>query len=198
MFTASFTDSWTKNYNNMARSKSILELKRKALAMGLCGEYGEKWADAATQKELVDLASDINGADFLCSSVAKGWGLSKDFLLRNFGDYINGRYVSRHGGTKGYTSEVFIGCDGEIRARATILIILYSNVTVYVPENHACRVFAAGNTNIAIQCDGYCEFTDYTPQYDMKAGDFGRVRIIDPKKDKNSWLNFGGNDETDP
>lgn len=182
----------------MSQSRSILDLKRKALAMGLCGKYNEKWADATTQKELVDLATDINGADFLCASVAKGWGLSRDFLLQNFGDYINGRYVSAHGEKKDYTSEVFIGCDGEIRARTTIIIVLYSDVTVYVPKNHACRIFAAGNTNIGIQCDGHCEFTDYTPGYGIKTGDFGHVVMTDPRQDKSSWINFNGNEGEEP
>ncbi len=158
--------------------------------MGLCGEYKDKWANAATPKDLVDIASDINGADFLCASAAKGWGLSKEFLLNNFRGFINGEYTSRHGDGAGYTSEIYIGHNGNITARATIIIVLYSNATVYIPKNHVCRIFAACNTNIDVQCDGYCEFTDYTPRNDVKPGGFGHIVITDPKNYKNSWVNF--------
>lgn len=179
----------------MTEAKSILELKRKALAMGLCGEYKNKWSNATTTKDLVNMAADINGADFLCSSVAKGWGLAKDFLLNNFNGLINGDYVARCGNDNGYTSEIYIGHKGDITVRTTILIVLYSDVTIHVPINQVCRIFAAGNTKIDVQCNGNCELFDYTPIHEVKYGNFGSITFADPKKDKNSWINFSSKNE---
>lgn len=174
----------------MTHSKSILELKRKALAMGLCGDYKEKWGNSTTHRDIIHLATDVNGADFLCASAEKGWGLSKDFILQNFPEYINGKYIARQGKDKGYTSEIFIGYSGKITARTTILIVLYSDATVQVPKNHVCKIFAARNPNINIQCEGYCELINYTPEYDVKKEGSGQVAIADPKEDNTSWMNF--------
>ena len=179
----------------MTRSKSILELKRKALAMGLCGDYKGMWDNSTTQKDLVDMAADINGADFLCASVAKGWGLTKDFLLSNFNGLINGGYIAKCGKDNGYTSEIYIGHNGDITVRTTILIVLYSDVIIHVPVNHVCRIFAAGNTNISVECNGVCELIDYTPNCDIKYGDFGRITFTDPHKDPDSWIKFNSKNE---
>lgn len=176
----------------MTKSKSILELKRKALAMGLCGDYKGRWDSSTNQKDLVDMAADINGADFLCSSVAKGWGLTKDFLINNFNGLINGDYVAKCGKDNGYTSEIYIGHKGDITVRTTILIVLYSDTTIHVPINHVCMIFAAGNTNIFVECNGVCDFVCYSDnnmRYIVN-GNSGKFTFIDPKKDPNSWINF--------
>lgn len=181
----------------MTHSKSILELKRKSLAMGLCGEYKGKWDNSTAPKDLADIALDINGADFLCSSVAKGWGLTKDFLLSNFNGLINGDYVAKCGKENGYTSEIYIGHKGDITVRTTILIVLYSDVTIHVPINHVCRIFSAKNTFVRVKCNGICDFVDYSDIYlhffvDERTG---RFTFIDPKKDPNSWINFSSKNE---
>lgn len=176
----------------MTHSKSILELKRKSLAMGLCGDYKGRWDNATTNKDLVNIVSDINGADFLCASVAKGWGLCKEFMLDNIPEYINGKYIARHGGRNGYTSEIYVGHKGDITVRTTILIVLYSDVTIHVPINHVCRIFSAKNTFVRVKCNGICDFVDYSDIYlhffvDERTG---RFTFTDPNKDPNSWLNF--------
>lgn len=182
----------------MTQSKSILELKRKALAMGLCGDYKGMWDNSTTQRDLVDMATDINGADFLCASVAKGWGLTKDFLLSNFNGLINGDYVAKCGKDNGYTSEIYIGHSGDITARTTILIVLYSDATIHVPINHVCRIFLAGNGEIHIVANGHCEIVDYDPGHNstfMLNGNTGHVSFTDPYKDPDSWINFSSKDE---
>lgn len=165
--------------------------------MGLCGDYKGVWDKSTTQKDLVNIAADINGADFLCASVAKSWGLTKDYIRNNFKGLINGSYVARCGKDKGYTSEIYVVHKGDITVRTTILIVLYSDVTIHVPINHVCRIFSAGNTKIDVQCDGNCELIDYTPIHEVKYGNFGRITFTDPHKDPNSWINFNSQNEQD-
>ncbi len=177
----------------MTYSNSILELKRKALAMGLCGDYKGRLDKSTTTKDVMDIALDINGVDFLCSSIASGWGLSEDFIRRNFAEYINGNYVATVGKSEPYTSEMYVGHTGEIVARTTLLVVLYSDAVIHVPINHACKIFSAGNTRVDIECDGFCEFADYTTQYDVKQDICGHITFIDPHKDSSSWINFSIN-----
>lgn len=160
--------------------------------MGLCGDYKGVWDKSTTQKDLVNIAADINGADFLCASVAKSWGLKKDYIRNNFKGLINGSYVARCGKDKGYTSEIYVVHKGDITVRTTILIVLYSDVTIHVPINHVCRIFSAGNTNIYVECNGVCEFVNYSDnnmRYIVN-GNSGKFIFTDPKKDPNSWINF--------
>lgn len=177
----------------MTHASSILQLKRKAIAIGLCQDYKEKWNNSTTNKDLADLALDINGADFICASVEKEWGLTKEFILNNFTQYINGKYIA--GQRKDYTSEIFVGYNGEITARTTILIILYSNAIIHIPQNHACKIFAAKNSMINITCDGYCELINYTPTQHTEKHGSGHLRIEDPHTKTDSWINLRSKNE---
>lgn len=82
----------------MGNSNELLTLKRNALRLGLCGEYKGKWDSAASKRELVNMALDSNGIEFMADSIAFGWGLSKDYLLKEFGEFANGFYqCNEHG-----------------------------------------------------------------------------------------------------
>ena len=68
----------------------LLNLKRNALMLGLCGEYKDRWDKCSNKKELIDLALDSNGVEFIADAITFGWGCSQEFLLNEFADFING------------------------------------------------------------------------------------------------------------
>jgi len=56
----------------MGNSNELLTLKHNALRLGLCGEYKGKWDSAASKRELVNMALDSNGIEFMADSIAFG------------------------------------------------------------------------------------------------------------------------------
>lgn len=170
----------------MTESRSIIELKRKAKALNLCGEYDAKWDTAETDKELFDLASDINGADFLCASEANGWGLGKHILAGRFAPYMNGRYKSTH---NGYSSAMFCAHNGVVNVDATIVIVMYSDCKIVVPQNSACKIFLAKNDKVEIENHGFAEIICYDSLQPKINGD-GKTDMTDPFRQKDSWINF--------
>ena len=86
-------------------NNELLNMKRKALMLGLCGEYKKKWDSCTSKKELMDLVLDSNGVEFLADAITFGWGCSQEFLLNEFADFINGRYQRKK---DGYTSELYV------------------------------------------------------------------------------------------
>lgn len=120
----------------------ILELKRKASSLGLCGKYKDKWDSCKDKKELIDLVLDSNGVEFLADAMTFGWGVSPEFILREFPDFINGHYQRKKGG---YTSELYVKPHGVIKLRSTITIIVGGEANVVVPYGFIGKVYVCGD-----------------------------------------------------
>jgi len=133
-------------------------LKRKAIGLGLCSQYIEKWNDATDKKALADIGLDAKGADFLCDSCSNGWGLSVEYLRRMFGDYINGKYQRNKGG---YTSELYVGYTGRIEQRSTMTLLIGCACTIHIPKNSLCEVYLSGASHVDIINEGQCTVLVY-------------------------------------
>lgn len=168
----------------MTQSKNILELKQNALKRNLCKDYHDRWNNAKEIKDIIDIVTDANGADFICASAANGWGCSKDYITTLAKGYINGEYISRH---KGYTSSLYCGAEGKITARTTIIIVLHSNVTIEIPENECVMVYAA-ESDINIINNGTARVHNYGCHISVSGQ--GRTKEISASTKKNSWINL--------
>lgn len=123
-------------------NNELLNMKRNALMLGLCGEYKNKWDNCASKKELMDLVLDSNGVDFLTDAITFGWGCSQEFLLNEFADFINGKYQRKK---DGYTSELYVEPYGKIELRSTLTVIAGGRASVIVPPNFFGRVYVCGD-----------------------------------------------------
>lgn len=123
-------------------NNELLKMKRNALMLRLCGEYKKKWDACTSKKELIDLVLDSNGVEFLADAITFGWGCSQEFLLKEFSDFINGKYQRKK---DGYTSELYVEPHGVIELRNTITVIVGGKASVIVPPNFFGRVYVCGD-----------------------------------------------------
>lgn len=123
-------------------NNELLNMKRNALMLGLCGEYKKKWDNCASKKELIDLALDSNGVEFLADAITFGWGCSQGGLLKEFSDFINGKYQRKK---DGYTSELYVEPHDKIELRSTLTVIAGGRASVIVPPNFFGRVYVCGD-----------------------------------------------------
>jgi len=137
----------------------LLMLKRKAVALGLCGEYKGLWDSAQSQEELLRIALDANGIEFVADSIAFGWGLSKDYILKHFSDYINGEYTCRQ---NGYNSELFVGKEGDVTVSSTLNLFAYcGKLKINIPKNFVCKLYVCGGGDVSIDNCGDIELYVY-------------------------------------
>lgn len=146
----------------------LLKLKRNAIMLGLCGQYKGIWDNCKSKKDLVDVAIDVNGIEFMADSIAFDWGLSEEFLVTEFDEYINGKYRRIK---DGYSSELHVGeGNNTISVVSTLNLFAYSkNITIYVPQDSFCRIYLAKCSNVRIKNDGKFELCVY--------GDCGNIEI---------------------
>lgn len=123
-------------------NNELLNMKRNALMLGVCEEYKKTWDNCASKKELIDLVLDSNGVEFLADAITFGWGCSQGFLLKEFSDFINGKYQRKK---DGYTSELYVEPHDKIELRSTLTVIAGGRASVIVPPNFFGRVYVCGD-----------------------------------------------------
>lgn len=166
----------------------LLTLKRNALMMGLCGQYKDKWNGCANKRQLVDMALDSNGIEFMADSIAFSWGLSKDYLLREFGEFMNGFYQCRE---KGYTSEMYIGAHGVISVKSTLILVGYcDDLEIEIPEHSVCRIYVCGSSKVRIENKGRCELYEYGADNKVDCIEYDGSFLRRERVLKSKWNNY--------
>lgn len=72
------------------------QFKKNAIERGLCQGYTDKWTSEKSNRELFEIACDANGAEFMATSVAEGWGVSPEYFAKKFKAYVNGKYICEY------------------------------------------------------------------------------------------------------
>lgn len=167
----------------------LLDMKRRAISLGLCGEYKRLWDGAASKRELMDIALDPNGISFLCDGFEFGWGLRKEYLLDEFGGYVNGRYVSRHkNGSGEYTSEMYVLMEGiEISARSSLLLIAGCKCDVLIGASGYSEIHVCSGSDVTLHCEGHCVVNIYGDSSKVSVKGKGDTRIETVKR--SLWIN---------
>lgn len=141
------------------KENELLAFKRKAIDLGLCALYKEIWNKCFSKADLMNMALDANGAEFMADSIAFDWGLSRDFLVHEFGDYINGKYQRSQ---DGYTGEMYVGASGVIKLKSTITLVAYcDNLQIDVPECSVGKIYVCGESKVRIDNKGDVEVYEY-------------------------------------
>ena len=143
----------------------------------LCEEYTDKVHEAKSKKALMDIVLDANGSKFLVDMDEHGFPLPYDTIKREFGAYINGRYVSEYTTKNGghYNSSIYccyeeseclvdttvatmLGCKTNVRLKDNSYVFIYADkncdLTIHIQESARCKVEYWGDAKISIVgCD---------------------------------------------
>ena len=84
-------------------------------------------------------------------------GLSKEYVLKNFGDYINGnRTLEDLDGVKGYTYQLYVAFERDFKAVADVTSLMWCNSPLIEIEASKCHLFYVSNSSdVHFSLDGY-------------------------------------------
>lgn len=116
--------------------------RRNAERLGLCTTFSQKWSDCKSKKQLFDLACNVNSLAYMADMTSRGYGLTPEYLIREFGQFLNGRCIVE---ADGYSSCIYCSYDKDIEIHTTALLIIDYKGTVYIPENHICEIYLCGS-----------------------------------------------------
>lgn len=164
----------------MSKMVDLEQYRENARANNLCDEYTDMWDSCNSNKQLVDMGFGVKGLDYLCDTIAKGWGLSPDVICDRFHNFINGRYISHQ---KGYTSKMYCKYEGEIKADTTAVCLIKSNVRLDIPQWAICEVFCTLDCHIEVTGEGRAIFICYgDPNSIHLCGDISKCKRINKKE----------------
>ena len=141
----------------------MLIFKRNALlgnisGQPLCSDYKSAWRRCGEDKEeLVRLALQQQSQPFFATACSMGLGLTKDYILDNFGELINGKRTFEDvEGVSGYTYQLYVGYDKDFEISADVTSLMWcDNPQVLVKQTKCPTIYLSNNSNVNLVCDGF-------------------------------------------
>lgn len=123
----------------------------------LCQDYLTAWRKCGDDKEmLVRLALKQQSLPHFSTACYNKLGLSKEYVLRNFGDYINGkRTFDDVEGAKGYTYQLYAGYDDDFDIMADVTSLMWCKCGVNIHKTKCPTIYVSNYSNITFSCEGY-------------------------------------------
>lgn len=124
----------------------------------LCTEYKEKWRACGQDKErLVKLVMCQQSLPYFITHCHKGYGLSKEYIMREFGDFINGKkQILNADGVDGYSYSLFVGFNGICKPDNDVSAFLWCSTAQMEIATAKCPIIYCGcNTELHVTLNGY-------------------------------------------
>ena len=141
----------------------MLTFKKNALlgkisAEPLCMQYKQAWRACGNDKELlVRLALSQQSIPYLSHACYESMGLTKEYILNNFGELINGKRTFENvEGVDGYTYQLYVGYDKDFEITADVTSLMWCNGSQIVIKPTKCpTVYISNKSKVRLVCDGY-------------------------------------------
>jgi len=123
----------------------------------LCQQYKEAWRKCGDDKEmLIRLALKQQSTPYLSHACYNKLGLSKEYVLQNFGEYINGkRTFDDVEGVNGYTYQLYAGYDKDFEITADVTSFMWSECNVTIPETKCSTLYVSNNSSVGFTLNGF-------------------------------------------
>jgi hypothetical protein len=145
----------------------------------LCEEYKAALRKCGNDKEmLMKLALSQQSLPYLSHACYEHMGLSKGYILSNFGEFVNGkRTFNDVEGVNGYTYQMYVGYSRDFDITADITNIMWCNSPQIVVNASKCpTIYISNKSDVHLVCDG-CNYVN------IKLFDESKVTIEDAPED---------------
>jgi len=130
-----------------------------SLCEPLCDEYKAKWRACGDDKErLVALALNQQSCPYVATYCNKGKGVTKEYILHEYKDYINGYTISNADGVDGYTYGLYVDYEPNedlVVDKDVIHAMWCVGTSMVVPETKCSTIYISNKSNIHLVCGGY-------------------------------------------
>lgn len=134
------------------------EYYKNSLLANLCSEYKGIWqASMQDKEELFKLALQQQSIPHLLTYANNGIGLTKEYLRKEFKDFVNGKYIAIDAdGVKGnYKSTLYVDCKHKVKTQSDVMALMWCNTQVEVQETKAIKLYIGCKSNVKVTLQGY-------------------------------------------
>lgn len=121
----------------------------------LCEDYTDRVNSALSRKQIADIGLDANGISYICRMAQKGYPLPYETLLKEFKNFINGKYIyESKPNDRGYSykTEMYVCCSDSIDVRTTSIALLDCKTKLNLKEYAVVNIHVDKNCEIEINC----------------------------------------------
>lgn len=130
---------------------------KEARKRDLCVSFAQKWVKLREKDEFVDFCLLPQAIPYMAVSMYEKWGLSKDYLLREFPNYINGKYISSRNDGIDANAEFWVDfSDIEYLLKNQLYHITYTKNSKFTIEQTKCPIInVSNNSDVIIKCSKF-------------------------------------------
>ena len=132
---------------------------KESLLANLCDEYRNEWRAIKDDKlELVKLSLRQQSIAHFATFCYNKKGLSKKYILSEFGKYINGYTVHDADGVEGYSYGLYVDWDydTDLIVDKDVTHIMWSvGATLFVPETTCPIIYISNKSNVHLVLEGF-------------------------------------------
>lgn len=131
--------------------------RKNSILANLCKDWNGRWAACHGDKDkLMRLVLARQAAPHFATFCYNGAGLSKEYCLREFGDYVNGRIFNDVDGVEGFTSCMYVDASESLKiASDTTQLLWCDNVDVTVPATKCPALYISNRSVINLNLEGF-------------------------------------------
>lgn len=130
-----------------------------ALTKPLCEEYSREWiAYNGNKEDLVRFCLRQQSIPYFAHYCFNGKGLSKEYIRREFKNYINGYTIHDADGVSGYTYGLFVdyNYDNDLIIENDVSHIMWANrIYISIPYTKCPIIYISNNSTVNVSCDGF-------------------------------------------
>lgn len=135
----------------------MVMFRKNALLENLCSEWNGMWSACHNDKEkLMRLVLMRQSAPYFADFCYRGKGLSREYCLKEFGDFVNGRVFNDVDGVEGFTSCMYVSPSERLKITTNTTQMLWCcGAYVEIPLTKCPTLYISNHSNVHITCDGF-------------------------------------------
>lgn len=130
-----------------------------AISDPLCAEYNKDWRVCGEDKEkLVGLCMRQQAIPYFATYCHQGKGLSKDYILQEFGEYINGYTLHDVEGVEGFTYGLYVDYDydNDLLVDKDVIHIMHTVGSSIVVSRCKCpTIYVSNRSKVHLVGEGF-------------------------------------------
>jgi len=124
--------------------------KKSAFKIGLCDEYKSIWSNVKSKSQCIDMISSCQGAQYFISAKNSGIAPTNEYILNEFGSYINGGYIAK---VSDYDTQWYIENKEDVNVNTLFTYVLDSKCVFNLCGGKVFHITFAGKSDVTLNID---------------------------------------------
>ena len=125
----------------------------------LCEEYRDEWRRCGdNRKKLISLAMRQQAIPYFASACYRGLGVSKNYLLTEFKDLVNGYTLHDVEGVQGFTYGMYVDYDydNDLEVSCDVSHIMWTvGANLVIPTTRCPTIYLSNRSNVHLVGEGF-------------------------------------------